>query len=488
VSRVAANSVWQLVSFAARAIAGIGVIVILARAGGPQVLGTFQFALVLTALLPYFFGLPILLAREVARRPAEGRMWIEGGTLITLVAGTGFSLMFAVGAALVGASHETTVAVSLASIGMAFDGVARVQFAAFWAWERMRLEAVVTVIQEAAFIVGVAIVIGSGGGVVGALLVFCGSRALGAVVSWLLVARHLGAFPIPRGDAAFLRRTVRQSTPFAVNDTLTLTYMRADAVLLGMFKGSVAVGLYQAGTNLVLNLNVVARSINRALYPRMSRAWPGNVEAFRRLRDASFRSIAIIAVPVTIASFLLAPETFDFLYGPEFEPAVVTYQLLVLCIPVRMLGHTLSLSLAATDRQKHRMIAVATAAAVNLILNLFLIPQWSYLGAAIATVITESGLLVALAVLLRQVAGHSDLLRSMSLPGIAGVPMGAAILMMRGTGLFASAAAGGLVYAVAIATLAVLGTPRASRHQPRAVMARLVRSTSQSAGASSSLA
>ena len=65
--RVAANSGWQMVSFAARAVSGLGTVVLIARSGGPQALGTFQFALVLTSFLPYYFGLPSLLTREVAR-------------------------------------------------------------------------------------------------------------------------------------------------------------------------------------------------------------------------------------------------------------------------------------------------------------------------------------------------------------------------------------------------------------------------------------
>jgi O-antigen/teichoic acid export membrane protein len=472
---VAANTAWQMVTFAARAISGLGTVVLLARSGGPQGLGTFQFALVLTSFLPYYFGLPSLLAREVARRPEDGRTWVEAGTLIALGAGAGFSVLLAVGARAVGAAPETAVAVALASIGMAFDGVARVQFAAFWAWERMRLEALVTSAQEAVFLAAVASVVWSGGGVTGALLAFCGSRALGAAMGWLLVARHLGALPIPRGKAEFLRSTLRRSTPFAVNDTLTLTYMRADSVLLGIFKGPTAVGLYQAGTNLVLNLNVLARSINHALYPRMSRAWPRQVQAFCRLRDASLRTISLIAMPTAVGSFLLAAETLDFLYGPEFAPAVVTYQLLVLVIPVRMLGNTVSLALVAVDRQRHRVVAVTTAAAANIVLNLFLIPKWSYLGAAIATVITESGLFVAYALLLRQVAGRSDLLHSVSLPGLATVPMGAAIVAMRGSGLLVSAAVGVAVYTVALATLALAQATGATRRRPRAVMANLVR-------------
>jgi O-antigen/teichoic acid export membrane protein len=466
-----------MVAFAARAAAGLGSVVLLARSAGPEGLGTFQFAIVLTSFLPYYFGLPSLLAREVARKPEDARTWFEAGTLIALVAGAGFSLLLAGGAQVVGASPETALAVALASIAMAFDGVARVEFATFWAWERMKLEAVVTVAQEAAFLAGVVVVIWSGGGVTGALVAFAGSRALGAVIGWLIVAGHLRVIPIPRGSASFVRSVAVRSLPFAVNDTLTLTYMRVDSVLLGFLKGPTAVGLYQAGTNLVLNLNVLARSLNHALYPRMSRAFPNQMRTFRTLRDASFRTISLIAVPATVAGFLLAPLIFDFLYGPEFDPAVVTYQLLVLVIPIRMLGNTLSLSLVAADRQKARMIAVAVAAGLNVALNLALIPRWSYLGAGIATVICESGLFLAYAVLLRQVAGRSDLVQAVSVPAAASVPMGAAIIAMNGNGLLLAAATGAVVYLAALAAVAVAQAPPTTRQQPRAVVAGLVRST-----------
>jgi len=473
---LAANSVWQMGSFAARALSGLGAVVMLARADGPETLGTFQFALVLTALLPYYFGLPSLLAREVARKPEDGRTWVEGGMLIAFAAGAGFTLLVVLGAEVVGASAATALAVSLASIGMVFDGVARVEFAAFWAWERMRLETAVTVLQEAAFLAGVAWVVGTGGGVTGALIAFCGSRALGAVVGWGLVARHLGVWPVPRGHVAFLRSTVVRSTPFAVNDTLTLTYMRADAVLLGIMKGPTAVGLYQAGTNLVLNLNVIARSVNHALYPRMSRAWPDQAQAFSRLRAVSLRTIGLIAMPAAVGSFLLAPETFAFLYGPEFAPAVVTYQLLVLVIPVRMIGNTFSLSLVATDRQRHRMVAVAGAAALNLGLNLLLIPRWSYLGAAVATVISEVTLLAVYGLLLRQVAGPSHLWQAVQLPAFATIPMGVAIVAMNGSGLLVSAAVGIAVYVLVVGALAVVRAAGSPGPRPRAAMAGLVRS------------
>src|SRR4030081_891561 len=83
----AANSIWQLLSFAARAVSGLGVVVMVARAGGPHSLGVFHFAMTFTAMLPFYYGIRSLLAREVARRPEDSRKWVEAGNLIALIAG-----------------------------------------------------------------------------------------------------------------------------------------------------------------------------------------------------------------------------------------------------------------------------------------------------------------------------------------------------------------------------------------------------------------
>jgi O-antigen/teichoic acid export membrane protein len=471
---VAANSRWQLLAFAFRAVAGLGVVVLLARLGGPRALGVVQFALTLSSLLPFYYGLPSLLAREVARRPEEARRWVEAGTLVALSFGGLFLAALPTGAWLVGAAPETVLAIGIATFGMVFDGLARVQFAGFWAWERLDLEAKITGVQEAVYLAGAAAALALGGGPLAVLWVFTGSRAVGALGGWALIGRRLGGLPLPRAGRRGLRRTVRQCTPFAISDTLTLTYMRIDSVLLGVWKGPAAVGLYQAATNLVLYFNVISRSINRALYPWMGRAWPGRPEEFGRLRDLSMRVIAFLAVPITVGSLLLAPRTIDFLYGPEFAPAVLTYQLLVIIIPVRMVGNTLSLSLAATDRQTWRSIAVTVAAVANIGLNLYLIPRYSYLGAAIATVISETGLLFAYAFLMRRAAGRSELLRANGWPLLAVVPMAAVILATSGTHMLVSAVLGFAAYGAAVAVLALLRSCE-QPFSPGRALTRLVR-------------
>lgn len=471
---VAGNSSAQLLSFAFRALSGIGVIVLLARSGGPRAVGIVQFGLTLTSLPPYFYGVPVLLAREVARRPQLGRRWVETGTLIAVLFGIGFSLLLPVGALVVGASRVTTVSVALASAGMAFDGIARVQFAAFWAWERMDLETLVTGVQEAAYLIGTAVVLALGGGPLTVLVVFVASRALGAAWGWAVVGRRLGGPAWPRAELRSLGRALKGCTTFAINDTLTLTYARFDSVMLGVFKGPVPVGLYNAVTNLVLYFTVIARSVNRALYPRMGRAWPAQPQVFGRLRDLSMRIIALLSMPIAIGSLLLAPRTIGFLYGPKFAPALLTYQLLVLVIPVRMAGNTISLSLAATDRQRSRTVAVAAAAVLNIGLNFYFIPRWSYLGAAMTTVICETLVLVAYALSLRKATGRSELFRAHGWPLLACVPLAAGILLTRHQPWLVSVAAGTAGYGLAVAALAALRSRGSRRRSPVRALAALL--------------
>lgn len=472
--RMVANSGWQLGSFAARAVGGLGAVFIVARVSGPRGLGVFQFGLTFAGLFPFYWGLPTLIAREVARKREDARRWAECGSAITFVFGGACIALFLLGAWLFGASQETRQAIVLAGVGLVLDSVARVEFAVFWAWERMRLETLATAIQEVALVAGAAIVVSSGGGVRGVLYVFIATRALGVLIAWAILSRGVGGPVIPQATLADIRDVLRRATPFAVNDTLSLTERKADAVMLGMIKGPVAVGLYQAATNLVLYFNVLARSINHAVFPRMSRLWTDVPERVGRLRDTSFKGMALIAVPVTVGSLLLAPEILRFVYGPRFDRAILTYRLLVLVIPIRMLGNTLSMVLTATDQQTRRTIAVAAAAVANVGLNIYFIPRWSYLGAAITTVITESGLFVSYALLLRQLAGTSHLVSSLSVPAVASVPLIAAVLATVNAPMPAPIVAGAAAYGAALLAFAAA---RPGRHwrDPRALIAALVR-------------
>jgi O-antigen/teichoic acid export membrane protein len=472
---VARNSGWQLVTFAARAVSGLAAVVLVARHGGAGQLGVFQFALTLSQIFSFAVGLGLfnLLTREVAREPASSRWWVEAGVFVALAAGGAIAVLLGAGVRLAGQGPPIVEAVTLAGFALAFDTAGRISFAAFAGWERMGLESAATCLQEAVFLAGIPLALGAGLGVRGVMLAYLGSRALGAAAGWAMACRELRSMLVPRPHLAFLRPTLRRTIPFALDDAMSLTYIRVDSVILGFVKGPTAVGLYTAGTNLVLYLNVLARVLNTALYPRMSRAWPDS-HRLGRYRDVSLRLLGAIGTPIMVGSLLLAPAIFRFVYGSRFDRAVVTYQVLALVIPVRMLGHTLGTALTAADGQTRRTVAVAAAAVANLGLNAWFIPRYSYLGAAVTTAITESGLFVAYALMLRRLAGRSALASSLAAPALASLPMAALLLAFAHAPLPLLVAAGALAYAAAMVAVALASAPPGSRRRPKAALAALL--------------
>lgn len=469
--RLAKNSGWQLASFVARMVGGLAVIFILARSGGPRGVGIYQFGITVGTLIPFYWGFPVLIAREVARRPEDARKWAECGAVVTLLIGTASTLIVAAGGRFFGMGHPLLEATVMACSGLVIDSVARIWFSVFWAWERMGLEALATWVQELVLVAGSATIAVAGGGVLEMLAVFIASRIVGAAMAWLIISRRLGHPVLPRTSPAFAWTALKMATPFAANNTLTLIYARIDTIMMGA-KGPTAVGLYQAAKNLVQNFNILARSVGHAIYPRMARAWHGARERVGILRDASLGSLALIAIPVTVGGMLLAPELLRFLYGSKFDRAVLTYRILVFAIPVRMLGNTLSLTLSATNRERSRTVAVAIAAGGNVLLNLFLIPRYSYVGAAVAALITEVGLYIAYDVMVRTVAGPSRFFRAAAIPSLACVPMTVVVMAMAKAPMPAPVAAGALAYGVGLLVIAALRTR--GRRDPKALLTAIV--------------
>jgi len=477
---VARNTGAQVVTFAARVLAGLLAVILLARQGGPHELGVFQFGLTLSQMFGFAIGLglPNLLTREVARDPGHSRDWVGLGVFVALSAGTLVTILLTVGMRFSGRPHEMVVAVSLAAVALCFDTAGRLEFAAFEGWERMWLEAGATCLQEASFVVGTVAMLVTGHGAAGVMLAYVLSRVLGAVTGWVIASWHLHGPVAPRPPLGFLRRTLRRTVPFALDDALSLTYIRIDAVLLGFIKGADAVGLYQSATNLVLYLNILARMLNTALYPRMSKAWPDPAR-LGRWRDLSLRTLGLISVPAMVGSLLLAHQIFRLIYTSKFDAAVVTYQVLALVIAIRMLGHTLGTSITAANRQTARTIVVGAAAFTNIALNLYVIPRWSYLGAVIATALTESGVFIAYVILARRFINPSKLVEAVALPAMACVPMAAVVLTLRSNvNLLVTIGAGAVTYLLGLVVVAAAMVPREARRHPRAALnALLARAT-----------
>jgi O-antigen/teichoic acid export membrane protein len=166
-----------------------------------------------------------------------------------------------------------------------------------------------------------------------------------------------------------------------------------------MWQGEIVAGWYAAAYRLWEALGILPASLLAAMFPEMSRLSTSRegLQRLQRLFLSNSRAMAagglLLAVCGTWAAGLLVP----LMYGSSLDqgPTLATFRILLWAIPAMFLyllsGHTLYV-LAQQRQVTAAMLVVALA---NGALNLFMIPRWSYTGAA-AVALTSEWLLFAL--------------------------------------------------------------------------------------------
>ena len=102
----------------------------------------------------------------------------------------------------------------------------------------------------------------------------------------------------------------------------------------------------------------------------------------------SYKYLFIVGIPIATTITVLAPEIILLLYQSGFAESILTLQILIWSIPLMFLSYTNAWIFISINKQNLLLKLTFVLMIANIILNLILIPQFSYIGAALATVIT----------------------------------------------------------------------------------------------------
>jgi len=143
------------------------------------------------------------------------------------------------------------------------------------------------------------------------------------------------------------------------------------------------------------------RSIHAAAFPRFFRhgAEAGGLASTEHFAKRLLRRTSVLGLAVAVCLFLGAP-IIPLLVGKGFAPSVMALRWLCLIPFFRSFHLSAGDALAGAGRQSTRLVFQMVAAVGNLGMNLYLIPRFSWRGAALASLITDAGLGVMLWVVL----------------------------------------------------------------------------------------
>lgn len=273
------------------------------------------------------------------------------------------------------------------------------------------------------------------------------SVAVGILISCFV--RRFG-LPKARLDLALCRQLVRGSLPMSATSLVSLISHNFDIVLLGFWLGTAATGMYGAAYRVIWVPTLLIVAYYTALRPIIARASVTGLAALEGLIERSSRLTAAASVGVLVGGVMLARPTLELLYGTGYTAASQSLQLLSAALALLILSRTYRIILMAFHQQHRDLLIMALAAAINIGLNVLLIPTYSLSGSALASLASELFILLAGYVVTRKTLRHVPLGRHLWRPALCALPLILFLALTPAWYVLARIALGGLIYGLLI--------------------------------------
>lgn len=167
---------------------------------------------------------------------------------------------------------------------------------------------------------------------------------------------------------------------------VTSIYLQLNTVLLGFLKNALAVGYFATATKVMQMLLTMSACLGSVMMPRASHLIAENKEdEFNRLIQKSYDFTLAIALPMTIGLIFCAPSLITALCGVKFEHSILPSQIIAPIILMVAISNVFGIQVLFPKGKINIVtLCCGIGAVADLILNLCLIPFFSYIGTSIA--------------------------------------------------------------------------------------------------------
>lgn len=387
------NFLWKL----AGSLLGGGVYfvfsLVLIRTLGPENYGKYAFALGWSGLFSIFvdYGLNAIVTRDLAQNPAQGRYYLAR---VFRLKG---ALFIAAGAVLLAVSTLNRTARELFPlIFPAFLFLVSTSFietaqAFSSAYERFR---------DGAFLMLTHKWLVAAAGFAGILLVWnvlsiawamAAAGIASLVPSFLYFARLLK----PSGQALPVSpwELLREGWPLLLQNILIVICGRMDTVLLSVIRGNHETGLYSAAYRFFEVSSILPAAFVAAVSAGLARSV---LEGRGREKFLRY-SVPLLGMGFAGLLLLMAVSFFlpRFFLSENYAASGLLLRVLSLGLPLLYLNYLQTVSLTMLRRQAANAFVSAGGVTFNLLANLWAIPRWGALGAAVVLVLTQAVALLA---------------------------------------------------------------------------------------------
>lgn len=359
-----------------------------ARNLGDLTYGTYAFIMV---LITYFmvtseYGLENLIVRDVAEKKEKAEDYICATIAIKILTSI-FSLMLLM-ISLYLLERQDIVGVSLwAGLGMIPFVLYMSVDATFRAHEEMHYIAIIeTIYALARATVGILIVLNTTD-LVELFKAFFVVEVLRFVLGVILYRNYIGKLRL-RIDGALFKRLFKDGFSMAYWKMLAILYTKVDMLILSIMIGDIAVGWFKVARNITDMISIGSVIILNVLMPVMTVIYNRSQDDFRKTYTVVFKYIIIVMLPVIVLITSYADNIVLLLYGELYQNSVLILQWLMWTTIANFLLALIGTTIVIIDKFKIAAKISIFTVALRILITVYLINGYGYLGACYAAIIT----------------------------------------------------------------------------------------------------
>jgi O-antigen/teichoic acid export membrane protein len=390
------NTMWLITSKGISLILQASYFVIIARTLGVEKYGEFVSITALIAIAFPFAGLgtEILMLKNVAKDRSLFAVYWGNSLLVTIVTAAVLIILAVVLAPLLLHHSITPLAILIVAVSdLIFGSITSLASRVFQSIDRLDVSAKISIfIMFNKVLAAISLLIFfPKPDELNWIWLYSFSSIISALYSVILVQRLVG---FPALELARIKSELTEGISFSVSSSAYTVYSDIDKTMLGKLSTLAATGVYAAAYRLIDVAFIPVISICGAAYAEFFRKGKDGIAAtitFARSLVLITSSYSVIA---GICLFLLAPVAPQIL-GDEYISVVPALRLLAPILLFRSLQHFGGDILSGSGFQNLRSSVEVIVSVFNIGINFWLIPLYSWQGAAWSSLASD-GLLVVM--------------------------------------------------------------------------------------------
>jgi O-antigen/teichoic acid export membrane protein len=363
---------------------------LIARFLGVEDTGKYVFALTFTTLFAIFIdlGLGPVLTREIAKAKNRTELYLSNILALKIPLAVVTYVLVVSMINILAYPPITRSLVYISGIIMFLDSFSLTFWAVLRGHQRLKYESLGVIgLQLITVSLGSLVLIFKLGllALISALLI---GSLFNLVLALIMVVKKLKISIIPHYEPEVLKLLFRIGVPFALAGIFSRIYTSLDTVLLSTLAGDAAVGWYSIPIKITLALQFLPMAFMAALFPAMSEYFVSNKEKLAKTFEKAMHYLMIISLPMAAGIIVLAEPIILRVYTAEYLNSILPLRILMVSLFFLFINFPVGYLLNACNKQVTNTVNMGITVLVSVVLNIILIPRFSYIGAAVTSFIS----------------------------------------------------------------------------------------------------